>query len=134
MEEFSADVVNSLDDKEALVAYAEQHGIEPNKRLGVTKLKQAIIIEYNSKFAIDVDTLLDRVEEETKEQDEQTSEVIDGAASIDILKGGKVVESVTDAGLILWCEEHKLNYATVEGIIDRTWVNHEGYSFKRIKH
>lgn len=128
---FDLSHLNSLQTKEDVIAYAEDLGIEVNKKLGIAKLKPLIQMKA-SQASQPMKTVVDfsALEASTKEQKASTIAPIVGGKTLHIIKGGHVVESINLSGLADWCADKGFQLSSIEPIIGMTWINHNGYSFK----
>lgn len=135
--------LESLSTKDGVIDYAEELGITGLvKQRGLSKLKGDVIAKYNSKDSTSVDKLPDAIPEisdkellemlveETDKQDVATKTVIDGAPSVQIKLDGKDYENISLASLEKWCEERHIPFSTAKHILDKSWLNHNGFSFK----
>lgn len=138
--------LESLSTKEEVIAYAEDLGITSLvKQRGLSKLKADVVLKYNSLESTSVDALPDAipsVEEaaliaelvgESDKQEEITKAVVQGGASIQIKLNGVEHANIALAAIEKWCLENHLPISTVKHIVDKPWLNHNGYSFKLIK-
>lgn len=77
-------------------------------------------------------SLLDSIKQEnsiTKEIVNESKAVIQGEPYISIVFEGKEVERVYDAGFDKWCLDKQFTPRNVREIINKHWVNHNGYTF-----
>lgn len=120
----SQELINACTTKEELLAYAEEKGIKVKATLGFSKMKALLIASVPSEK-----TLFEAMEKETSVQLADNLKPIAGGQTLNIIFGGKIEEAINLSHLEQWCEEHNLPFATVSSIVDKSWVNHNGYSF-----
>lgn len=77
--------------------------------------------------------LLSSLAQETEAQAPLTSKPVKGGQAIQIVKDG-VVEEIAPESLEAWCVEHHQQVSAVKSAMDKTWVNHNGYTFKYVNH
>ena len=75
-------------------------------------------------------SLVDKLVSETTKVNTSSANPVDGAEVMIVMKNGEVVNRINPNALPLFVKEHGLDMSAVQRIINRTYVNHEGYTFK----
>lgn len=74
-------------------------------------------------------SLVDSLKKETNEMNETTSRPANSGPVLVVQRNGVVVDHINPNSVELFAKKNGLDVNAVKSIIDRTYVNHEGFTF-----